>query len=1459
MHLYLSVRILNCSVVLRDCFEALARCSIGDGSAGAIIPNPSLATKFSAIGKYAYIILSDSAVDFGEVTCGEGVSREIVLQNRSVVPTDFTLVRLDNDRDEVFDIKPDSGTIPGHGEIYVTVKFKALAAGNFSEDRYCYRTPGNCDAVLTCRALATSPTIRLIRPDRSSDDISLELSDPLNAFNFGDSEVGNAESRIFSLANESSRNVSFSFMSDANSVFKISPSAGTIKAKKELSIKISFSPSRPINFYRRVFILIEDSLPQFVDLIGTGYVRAKGDVPEQRPFPLRFSHVQAFRNRSVAGIGHLSADELDTLYATRLQHDLDDKYFANVGRSGTPAMSLSTTRFPVTRSGESNRAAVAVAHEFFISDDDDSSREITLSPTSLDFGFAPHGMSSAPQMVTLTNLTNSKISVAWFVPKVGGSMTSEYDSLAVFSVNPVTADVEAKKSQVFSITFSSKQSNRNFVSEAEAIVYLKNQRTFRLVNDATMSPPWNLPLRLVGHTFSSGQLLASVKIGGYGVLNNKLTFPCTFVGESIFETIILENRSNLPAVFKASIHWKSEDHHGGFEENSFSIKPDCGQIDAYGFTHLCVRFSPHTIRTYFQKLVIHVNDSEGPSLALEGAGSIPYVCFPDLVSSQPLSIPNGLQGTIYIQPTSIGLSSIKTFELRNCSRLPLRFDITLPASASRAVVLSVFPSKGLLRGNQSVYLSIEFKPRKAKRIVYRINFEIYPVGGVTNKVTDSRQPGKVARPECVQALSVDVVAPGDIGAILFRPYKSSLSVQLIDTTQSANITLENVTDTDLFYELLCETNFIPESNTADSNATFTDLRTLEKEYPKNRISSRCYLICNAPKGRLPARSFSTVTFTFHPKLAGNFTFRIFAKLSSVGADGCEEMVMNNDIGSKFFSNAHGPASIDLPLMAFIHGSSSFPKVVFEDIRVDSDALIADVEQLWRQFSLSTLNYDLSVPINENESYMLASTTEDYQLKEYEFRFTPKAQYSSPETVYIQIRNHGSLPMSFHIHYPNEQELDLEPWVEEENPSDAKLMESAIINKLKCFSINPMKAMLAPNETCLLAIKYSFESMKYNGIHNLQLKFIIDQGRKFIIGLVGRTLPVDKSYNPKRASSLGRNISLDHILLVPFAEQNNDCYLQPVPIGLSSTLAPEQHIELVNVSEIEISYEVDIQAMDYSLLSMSHGQNISTIDNPKGVIKGLSSLKIKWRFYPLEAVLYDFPLIIRYLPQCNLKIQEKQQEQHPIGHISRRRSFMGSITTASNINTPVLSTQTFATMGCATIKLNMKCLGYDPRIDFRPKNLPFNMDYVGGLPPSIPLINMSSLDQPAQVSADFIDFGLIPIGSYSHSLFVLRNRISSYVQFKIVEPEDRSTFDMFTFSPAEGILPPNSPMLINFRCNSSDTPRLFFDRIKISICEILGDDVLSVSSTLFSRMSDRMKAGKVSIIRNFLSNMFIFVD
>ena len=512
-------------------FVAQAVCYVGEGKEdSAIIPYPIISTKISAIGKYTYIVLSETEVNYGEVLSGtplDKLKKEVLLRNNSVVPAEFQLERCDNDTDEVFDIFPRSGIIDALSFVTIHVVYHPLAMGCYSLDRYTFRTPGNSCTTLTLKGMSTAPVVslykeNLLKPsDLANETVkndgpltavkSLPFVDgsPANSINFRDVEVGKIETRVLFLKNDTNKPVMFCVMAYEECTFRLYPKQGVIPAlASTYPVKISFSPDSPINYYRRIFILISDALPLFMDCMGSGYIRAKGEIKEQRPWPLRHAHVQAYRNRSDKGMSRLDPDELEKIYkdfqegAARVPSEM----FALVGLNGTRALSVTALQNPLTRTGETTRVAIAPAHELFISDNDDTAKDITIDKSELDFGYTPYGKTSDHKTVVITNNTYGKVCVIWKLPKTG----SESD----FVVEPMTCDVSSSSSQKFKVYFKPLQSDRNYLSELEVFVYFKNQRTFRLVTDACMTPPWCLALNCCGHTFETGQLLAKVMITG---------------------------------------------------------------------------------------------------------------------------------------------------------------------------------------------------------------------------------------------------------------------------------------------------------------------------------------------------------------------------------------------------------------------------------------------------------------------------------------------------------------------------------------------------------------------------------------------------------------------------------------------------------------------------------------------------------------------------------------------------------------------------------------------------------------------------------------------------------------------------------------------------------------------------------------------------------------------------------
>ena len=94
-------------------------------------------------------------------------------------------------------------------------------------------------------------------------------------------------------------------------------------------------------------------------------------------------------------------------------------------------------------------------------------------------------------------------------------------------------------------------------------------------------------------------------------------------------------------------------------------------------------------------------------------------------------------------------------------------------------------------------ITIAFAPKTSDKYMFKLKCKVYPIGGRAPRVIDARQPMPVEEPEDVQTFNVLVVAPGEIGAIQFDPPIQQIGVRLVNTKETRDFYLENVSDSDL--------------------------------------------------------------------------------------------------------------------------------------------------------------------------------------------------------------------------------------------------------------------------------------------------------------------------------------------------------------------------------------------------------------------------------------------------------------------------------------------------------------------------------------------------------------------------------------------------------------------------------------------------------------------------------------
>lgn len=1442
-------------------FVSKCTCFVGE-NVHAIIPDPVLVTNLSAIGKYTYLVLSDQSVEFGEVLTGspaESTTKEVVLRNQGVVPAAFRCTRHDNDREEVFRIHPREGVVPTQGEVTVTICYSALAAGMFSLDQYTFETPGGCKASLTVSGQSMPARVDLYR-DLVGGATACSAS-PIDSINFRDTETGVPGARTVFLNNHSPVPVPFSVVGDPQGIFSIEPSSGVIPALLEKHFQITFLPIKPINYYRRFFVLIGDALPLLMDVMGTGFVRAKGEVKEQRPAPLRHAHVQAYRNRCTAGVGHLGPDELDEMVRRDGLSDL----FAKVGTEGSKPTAVALLQNPLTRTGEASRVEVAPAHEFFLNDDEPLCRGVTLSTTYLDFGHCPYASTSPAQTVVLTNHTSSKVAVMWFPPKVRGDGGL---SDAVFRVEPPEAEIAPGQSLKVKVYFHPEQSNRNFLNDLEAYCFFKNQRTFRLVNDPTLTPPWCLSLRATGHTFPSGQLLAKVSFAGGAVRGGKLAFPTCVVGDSVFQTVKLRNSSNLPSLFRIELGFDSSAGGlggGAGDGQEFSVKPLTGEIGADDFALICIRFSARSTKKALQLLRCLVNGAPGGQLLLEGAGTVPQISCPDLdeAAGSLVKIGSVLPARPYIgssfllPPTCVGLSSSRDFVIKNVSRVPVRFYCSLPQAVRG--VMDISPAHGLLRGNASAAISICFAPQSQRKVEAKMHVLMFPIGGEPERVIDGRQAGAVARVRPLQSFKVSLVAQGTAGAIVFNPSDVSTDVQLVNTTESRHVVLENVSDSVLSFELYYKTAFTPETGSTSSKQVLFPLQPVQTSAASRdgSLDGHQSIFCEKPTGLLPARSRNSILFTFQPNRAGLFSFTIFCRLRSVDAKGKPTSISNEESALLHLSklrlealqtrgeegleeeeqgSAEGDVS-SLPLTMTISGRASFPTMKVEDIRPAQDCLVADVGQLWRQFSLAAINHEMHKPLTDEEvSFNTISSPDLSALKRYPFTFVPDVVGSGKQTYLLQLKNCGFLTTSFKLTLPNEKELDLENWCDEEEMTEERLRHVSIIEDLACFEISPRHGELQPGESRVLTISYNHSSLKYGGRHVLPVHLKLSQGKQFWIDFTGTTL-ADVGAAPRALPSSRSSEAAEapqHIDLFVFTASDQVFTLGSVPMGMKRSDLPLQRMEIVNPSAYNITYEFDMKAI-HQMTHANFNEEIFKLISPRGKVLARSSAFVEWVFGPLQAKQYEVALSVRY------QVDPDSADQPQAGLAPASRSLSSSQSRASS---RVHSSSRHA--GAAALNTKSLCVvlrarGYDPRLE-RP--LADNALHIGSSPPLRRLVQVETL---AALSQDLMDFGVVPKGFQTSRLVVLRNHSSQELEFAVDDSCSHLAEmgeGVLTVFPSSGVLPPLGLASIEVTVLANFPALLVQDRLKVVVQTLAKHVAKRAGGSRHDKLKDRiMSRGK----------------
>ncbi|XP_015270852.1 PREDICTED: coiled-coil domain-containing protein 108 [Gekko japonicus] len=987
--------------------DVSATCSFGE-------TQEQKSMRLTAVAKYPHLLVKvpgDSCEEtghrhfwdvlcFGSVAVGSTVERYVEICNMSVVNAPFRIERSKELmlRDCDFSCDVTQATVSAAGKFLVPFHFSPRIVGMNSVDYFTVAPAGNVThSVLKLTGSCKGPGVSLQHPFVYFSCITL----------------GESLTQTLNITNTSDVPAYYQFDIDCGqSIFYVDYPCGILAGMSTITLKVTFQPTYPMIYYRRVVCLVHHQEPLFLDLFGTCHSDT------MKPEILKLKDLTRYRTHMARGLTFYPPDVLGTMLREgKLQLDengaltLPPEVKYGKAPEEYPLLDPMVEYF---HDGVNNDLTVFPPH-------------INLSTKEFDFGCCAKLQNIQPLPLCLTNCTKGKITIKW---------TKKTES--PFQVAPDSCDIPPLKSMAFCITFQPPQLNSLYAAELEGFAFYKVLRNYNNIEEpTTICPSWSFTIRLRGHTFEPGQ---EHFIPQYTLDYHKV-FPPVCQKTTTYCSMLLCNTGTTPISFHISLE----------KCPSVLVKPHSGFIAPGAHQILILSTCPQETSVQQHSLSLHLNFS--PSFTKE-------IILQS--NAEPLVLLLEDDGSLYFKPTCVGLSSSRTFAIKNSTRLPMFFRWKIQQSDKK--LLSVRPAEGTILPNEALAQIWTFTPNEQIKYLLRAWVTVWR----DQEILDDKAPESVRYP-------LRVIGEGALATLTALEEQVDVGSILVGRTQSCELVLLNNGACSLKYIFSVEQTI---TGPCDPEEVASDTLAIELDHYS---------------GTIPARGKILLRATFSPARRLHYTWTIFYALSTVKA--MEPLVGKQPVCS-------------------VTATGIYPSICITDACGTGSARGISKLHLWRLFSLETLNKYLERDPTPQELTFRVPTRHSTQRMPpvytpvmLDFNFGAAPVGSEPSTMVLMLQNSGVMPVNWAFLFPSDQKIDMEYWAEsaEFDPSELHQMR---IQDNRLFSICPKAGNLLPGQeqTVHLSLRHNFI-----GTDQLPVLLKISHGREILLNFIGVTLDLERHY------------------------------------------------------------------------------------------------------------------------------------------------------------------------------------------------------------------------------------------------------------------------------------------------------------------------------------------------------------
>jgi len=204
--------------------------------------------KISAISKYSYLRIQKGLFDFGNVLIGKKSTMDLVVTNPEKVYAKFKVIRKNESSYgntlKYFTLSDTEGLVPPNSAFLVKITYHAMYANLFSCENFELSVQGGNKENFSC----------------IGNSLSLNVSVNSKTIDFGSIELEGSSSKSIRLLNDSDLETDYQFFYSNPGPFFISEMEGSIPARSNTRVNITFRPKETIIYYDRVYCLIKNHL-----------------------------------------------------------------------------------------------------------------------------------------------------------------------------------------------------------------------------------------------------------------------------------------------------------------------------------------------------------------------------------------------------------------------------------------------------------------------------------------------------------------------------------------------------------------------------------------------------------------------------------------------------------------------------------------------------------------------------------------------------------------------------------------------------------------------------------------------------------------------------------------------------------------------------------------------------------------------------------------------------------------------------------------------------------------------------------------------------------------------------------------------------------------------------------------------------------------------------------------------